>query len=196
MAARFPSGSRSDLLATLRANKWVTLAVVGIAVFMATLDASIVNISLPAIASHFDVPMTGTIEWVIIGYLVVVASLLLSVGRFSDLVGRRILLMWGIGVFTVGSALCGLAPSLYLLVAARGLQGSGAALLMAVSPAILTGAFPREERGRALGLNALVVALGTSAGPTRPTSSARMPNATSISARCTTRSTARSMRWS
>jgi EmrB/QacA subfamily drug resistance transporter len=166
LAARFPSGSRSDLLATLRTNKWVTLAVVGIGVFMATLDASIVNISLPAIASHFDVPMTGTIEWVIIGYLVVVASLLLSVGRFSDLVGRRILLMWGIGVFTVGSALCGLAPSLYLLVAARGLQGSGAALLMAISPAILTGAFPREERGRALGLNALVVALGTSAGPT------------------------------
>ncbi len=166
MAIRLPSGSRRDLLAALRANKWATLAVVGIGVFMSTLDASIVNISLPAIAGYFGVAMTGAIEWVVIAYLVVIAALLLTIGRLSDLVGRQILTLAGLAVFTVGSVLCGVAPSLYLLVASRALQGCGGAMLMAVGPAILTGAFPREERGRALGLNALVVALGTSAGPT------------------------------
>ena len=162
MSGRAQSGN----LSALPGNKWAVLAVVGIGVFMATLDTSIVNISLPSIAYYFGVAMTGTIEWVIIAYLVVIAALLLTIGRLSDLVGRKVLMQCGLAVFIVGSFLCGVSPGLYLLVAARAFQGCGAALLMAISPAILTGAFPPEERGRALGLNALVVALGTSAGPT------------------------------
>jgi len=149
-----------------RANKWVVFAIVATGVFMATLDSSIVNISLPAIASYFGVGLSGAIEWVIISYLVVVAATLLSIGRLADLVGRKGIWATGLIVFTVGSALCGAAPSLGLLIAARTFQGLGGSLVMAISPAMLTSAFPGAERGRALGLNALIVALGVSAGPT------------------------------
>ena len=150
----------------MTSNKWVTFLIVAMGVFMSTLDASIVNISLPTIARYFGVALGGPIEWVIIAYLVVIAAVLLTIGRLSDVVGRKPIWAAGLVVFTVGSALCGAAPSLPLLIAFRVAQGLGAALLFAVSPAIVTGAFPPNERGRALGANAVVVALGTSAGPT------------------------------
>jgi len=147
-------------------GKWVTLAIVGIGVFMATLDASIVNISLPAIAHRFGVPLNGFIEWVVIAYLLVVATLLLTTGRLADMVGHKSIWLAGLATFTVGSALCGAAPSLGALVGFRAFQGVGGAFLMAISPAMLTAAFPAQERGRALGLNAVIVALGVSVGPT------------------------------
>ncbi len=147
-------------------NKWVVLGIVAVGVFMATLDSSIVNISLPTIARYFGVPLSGAVEWVIIAYLVVVAAVLLTIGRLADLIGRKPIWASGLVVFTLGSAICGAAPSLGILVAARAFQGLGGALLMAISPAMLTSAFPPEERGKALGWNAVVVALGVSAGPT------------------------------
>ncbi len=147
-------------------SKWTVLVIVAIGVLMATIDSSIVNISLPPIAAYFGVPLSGTVEWVIIAYLVVIAGLLLSVGRLADLVGRKWIWAAGLAVFTAGSALCGAAPTLELLVAERAFQGVGAALLMAISPAMLTAAFPASERGRALGYNAVVVAVGVSIGPT------------------------------
>ncbi len=146
-------------------SKWSVLAIVAVGVFMCTLDSSIVNVSLPAIAHHFGVPVAAEAEWVIIAYLVVIASTLLTVGRLADRIGRRPIWLAGLVAFTTGSTLCGAAPALGLLVAARVLQGIGASLLMAVSPAMLVGAFPPTERGRALGLNATVVALGITAGP-------------------------------
>jgi EmrB/QacA subfamily drug resistance transporter len=149
-----------------RAGKWAVLAIVAIGVFMATLDSSIVNISLPAIARYFSVPLSGPVEWVIIAYLVVIAAALLTIGRLADMIGRKPIWVSGLAIFTLGSALCGASPSLGLLVAARAFQGLGGALLMAISPAMLTNAFPPQERGRALGWNAVVVALGVSAGPT------------------------------
>ena len=148
------------------ANKWAVLAIVAVGIFMATLDSSIVNISLPTIARYFGVGLTGAVEWVIIAYLVVIAGVLLTIGRLADMIGRKPIWVAGLVIFTVGSAISGAAPSLGLLIAARGLQGLGGALLMAISPAMLTNAFPANERGRALGLNAVVVALGVSAGPT------------------------------
>ncbi|MFL5625766.1 MAG: MFS transporter, partial [Ktedonobacteraceae bacterium] len=148
------------------ASKWVVLAIVAIGVFMATLDTSIVNISLPTIAQAFGVPLSGAIEWVIISYLVVIAGVLLTIGRLADMIGRKPIWAAGLAIFTIGSALCGAAPSLGLLIAARALQGLGGALIMAISPAMLTSTFPAQERGRALGMNAVVVALGVSAGPT------------------------------
>ncbi|HKS69743.1 MAG TPA: MFS transporter [Ktedonobacterales bacterium] len=147
-------------------SKWTVLVIVAIGVLMATIDSSIVNISLPPIAAYFGVPLSGTVEWVIIAYLVVIAGLLLSVGRLADLVGRKRIWAAGLAVFTVGSALCGAAPTLELLVAERAFQGIGAAMIMAISPAMLTSAFPASERGRALGYNAVVVAVGVSIGPT------------------------------
>lgn len=149
-----------------RANKWAVLGIVATGVFMSTLDSSIVNISLPTIARYFGVPLSGAVEWVIISYLVVIAAVLLSIGRLADIIGRKPVWAAGLAIFTIGSALCGLAPSLGFLIAARGFQGLGGALLFAVSPAMITSAFPPEERGRALGLNAVTVALGVSAGPT------------------------------
>lgn len=149
-----------------RAGKWTVLAIVAVGVFMATLDSSIVNISLPAIARYFGVPLSGAIEWVIIAYLVATAAILLTAGRLADMIGRKYVWLTGLIIFTGGSALCGAAPSLGLLIGARALQGLGGALLMAVSPAMLIGAFPANERGRALGLNAITVALGVSVGPT------------------------------
>jgi len=148
------------------AGKWTVLAIVAVGVFMSTLDSSIVNISLPAIARYFGVALSGAVEWIVIAYLVVIAAVLLTIGRLADLLGRKPIWACGLVIFTLGSAICGAAPSLGLLVAARAFQGFGAALLFAVSPAMLTTAFPPSERGRALGLNAVVVALGVSAGPT------------------------------
>lgn len=142
------------------------MGIVAIGVFMATLDSSIVNISLPTIAQYFNVPLNGAIEWVIIAYLVATAAILLTAGRLADMLGRKAVWVVGLAVFTIGSALCGMAPQLSFLIASRALQGLGGALLMAVSPAMLTNAFPASERGRALGLNAVIVSLGVSVGPT------------------------------
>lgn len=148
------------------ANKWAVLAILAIGVFMATLDTSIVNISLPTIAHYFGVPLNGAIEWVIIAYLVVIAGVLLTTGRLADMIGRKPIWVAGLIIFTTGSVICGASISLGMLIAARALQGLGGAFIMAVSPAILTNAFPASERGRALGMNAVIVALGVSVGPT------------------------------
>jgi EmrB/QacA subfamily drug resistance transporter len=147
-------------------SKWAVLAILAIGIFMATLDTSIVNISLPTISTYFQVPLNGAVEWVIIAYLVVIAGLLLTIGRLADMTGRKLLWVVGLILFTLGSAICGAAPYLGILIAARAFQGIGGALIMSVSPAMLTSAFPPEERGRALGMNAVFVALGTSVGPT------------------------------
>jgi EmrB/QacA subfamily drug resistance transporter len=150
----------------LTGNKWTTFAIVATGVFMATLDSSVVNVSLPAIAHHFGVPLGAAVEWIVMAYLVTVAALLLSIGRLADLVGRKTIWLTGLGIFTVASLACGAAPSLSALIVARALQGVGGACMMAISPAMLTSAFPPEQRGRAIGLNAVTVGLGISTGPT------------------------------
>jgi EmrB/QacA subfamily drug resistance transporter len=142
------------------------MGIVGLGIFMATLDSSIVNISLPKISLSFLAPLNGLVEWVIIAYLIVIASLLLILGRLSDMVGQKLLWLLGLVIFTGSSILCGMAPTLLSLVIFRGLQGVGGAMIMAISPAMITRAFPITELGRAMGVLGLVVAAGTSAGPT------------------------------
>ena len=149
-----------------QANKWVVLMLVALGAFMTTLDSSIVNISLPAIAHTFGVGVSGAIEWIIIGYLIVIAACLLTLGRLADMVGRKPIYEAGLVIFVLGSIFSGAAPSLALLIIARLLQGVGGAFIFAVNTAMITSVFPTSERGRALGLNAVVVALGVSAGPT------------------------------
>jgi len=158
--------ARADVDTGEHAGKWAVLGIVAVGVFMATLDSSIVNISLPTIATYFGVPLNGAVSWVVIAYLVATAAILLTAGRLSDMIGRKAVWLAGLVLFTCSSALCGVAPTLTLLIVGRAVQGLGGALLMSVSPAMITTAFPAQERGRALGLNAVIVALGVSVGPT------------------------------
>jgi EmrB/QacA subfamily drug resistance transporter len=144
----------------------VVLALSGTATFMTTLDSSIVNIGLPSIARAFGVQLSGAIEWVLISYLVVIAAVLLTFGRLADMLGRKPFFLTGLAVFTLGSAFCGAAPSLGALIAARCLQGLGAAAIFSVNVAMITRSFPAAERGRALGINMILLALGVSVGPT------------------------------
>ena len=144
--------------------KWLAMLTASIGTFMATLDASIVNVSLPTImrSLHADLPM---VQWVVSIYLLVITGLLLSLGRLSDLVGRRRVFIAGLAVFSAGSLLCGLSGTVSLLIFFRGVQAVGAAMIMANSPAIVTQAFPSSERGKALGMIGMVVATGLTAGP-------------------------------
>jgi EmrB/QacA subfamily drug resistance transporter len=147
-------------------NPWITFALVAVGTFMTMLDTSIVNISLPSIAATFHTSVSGAIEWVIIAYLVTIAATLLTFGRLSDRVGRKPVWLSGLALFTLGSGVCGMADSLPLLIAARAFQGLGGALIFSTSVAIITDSFSADKRGLALGCNAVVVALGSSAGPT------------------------------
>ena len=147
-------------------SKWAVMGILAIGIFMATLDSSIVNISLPTIAHFFAVPLSGAVEWVVIAYLVATAAILLTAGRLADMLGRKLVWSVGLVLFTLSSALCGFSPTLGFLIGSRAVQGLGGALIMAVSPAMLIAAFPPQERGRALGINAVFVALGVSVGPT------------------------------
>lgn len=135
-----------------------------LATFMATLDGSIVNISLPSIAGAFHVGIE-TVQWVVTGYTLTISALLLLWGRLSDRIGRKHLFAVGLGIFTLGSLLCGLSTSFPMLVASRVLQAVGASIAMTLVQAIVTAIFPPEERGKALGIIGSVVAAGSLAGP-------------------------------
>ncbi|MDJ0782202.1 MAG: MFS transporter [Desulfosarcinaceae bacterium] len=145
-------------------NKWAYFLLVAVGVFMSTVDSSIVNLALPVIMADFTQPIT-VMEWVVMSYLLTVSALLLTFGRLSDLRGRRWVYCRGFLVFIVGSLLCSVSQSVWLLIAARAFQGIGAAMLMACSPAIIVDVFPPAERGRALGMVGTVVAAGLTTGP-------------------------------
>ena len=145
-------------------RKWLILSGVSVGTFMATLDGSIVNISLPRIQQAFGVDLP-TIEWVVVGYLLVVGAVLLPFGRLGEVLTFKRVYLAGFAVFTVASALCGAAPSAPVLVGFRLLQGLGAGMIMAMGPAIIARTFGPGERGRALGINAVSVSIGLSLGP-------------------------------
>ena len=126
-----PSSKTGELQGQV--NKWIMLALSATASFITTLDGSIVNIGLPSIASTFHVGINGATEWIIIGYLVVIAAVLLTFGRLADMIGRKPIFLIGLVVFILGSALSGLAPSLLLLILARLFQGLGGALIFSVN---------------------------------------------------------------
>jgi len=131
---------------------------------LAFIDGSVVNVGLPAISEslHGD---AAQLQWIVNAYLLPLSALLLLGGALGDRFGRRKILIAGIALFAIGSALCGLADSLNLLLAARGLQGIGAALLLPNSLAILGSTFSGEGRGRAIGTWSAVSAIAAAIGP-------------------------------
>jgi MFS family permease len=143
---------------------WYTVGTVCIGAFMGQLDASIVTLALPRLASHFRAG-AGLVEWVALSYLLVLVASIVQVGQFSDRFGRKLLYVYGFAVFTVGSALCGLAPTVAVLIAARVLQALGAAMLQANSVALISEAVPRSSLPRAIGVQGAAQAIGLALGP-------------------------------
>lgn len=142
----------------------LAVATVCIGAVMGQLDASIVTVALPTIERDFHESVT-VVAWVGLAYLVALVSTVAAFGRLSDLVGRKLVYLYGFVVFVAGSALCAFAPSIDALIACRVLQGVGAAMLQANSVAIVTLAAPKERLGRALGAQGAAQALGLAAGP-------------------------------
>ena len=140
------------------------MAAVAMGVFLATIDGSIVNVALPTLVGDLNTDF-ATVQWVVLAYLLTMSTLLLSVGRLADIRGKRSIYVAGFVVFTIGSLLCGLSPSVHILIAMRVVQGVGAAMILALGPALVTEAFPSQERGKALGMIGSVVSIGIVTGP-------------------------------
>jgi MFS family permease len=140
------------------------LAAIALGVVMDGIDGSIVNVALPTMAAYFDTD-TGTIAWVIITYLLMMAGLLLVFGKLADRGLAKKLFLVGFIIFTVCSAACGIAPTLDILLAARILQGTGAAMIAAVAPLLCIRYLPKEMLGTALGVIAATASIGFAAGP-------------------------------
>lgn len=146
------------------AAPWVLLSL-SLSMLLSSLGISITNVALPTLAQVFQVPFQA-VQWVVLAYLLAITSLIVGAGRLGDMLGRRRLLLAGIGLFTVASVLCAAAPTLGLLIAARALQGLGAAILMALTMALVGEAVPKDKTGSAMGLLGTMSAVGTALGPT------------------------------
>jgi DHA2 family metal-tetracycline-proton antiporter-like MFS transporter len=131
---------------------------------MATLDTSIVNVSLPTITAWFGTDM-GLVSWVVMAYLLVLSGLMLACGRLGDILGFRRVFMAGFFIFTLGSLLCSISVSITMLIASRVIQGIGAAAIEAIAPALIVTCLPEERRGWALGILMTVASLAIAAGP-------------------------------
>jgi EmrB/QacA subfamily drug resistance transporter len=152
------------MVARLASYRWLVVGTVCIGAFMGQVDSSITQLLLPRLELEFDASLS-TVSWVAVAYLLAMAAFLPIFGRLADIVGRKLLYTGGFLLFVLSSALCGLAPSLPLLIAFRVLQGIGAALLSSNSVAIVVATAGPERRGRALGIQAAAQAVGLSAGP-------------------------------
>ena len=144
---------------------WAAVGAVCLGAFMGQLDASIVTLTYPQLQAEYNTGL-GSVQWVSLSYLVVLAVLLVPVGRWADTRGRKLLYLYGFGLFSVASAACALAPSLGWLVAGRGFQAVGAALLQANSVALVVLSVPRSRVRTALGFQGAAQALGLALGPT------------------------------
>ncbi|MFU2326439.1 MFS transporter [Pseudomonas sp. NFX98] len=143
--------------------RWALVSL-SLSMLLSSLGTSIANVGLPTLAEVFDASFQQ-VQWIVLAYLLAITTLIVSVGRLGDLIGRRRLLLSGIGLFTLASALCGLAPTLDLLIGARALQGLGAAIMMALTLAFVGETVSKEKTGSAMGLLGTMSAIGTAMGP-------------------------------
>lgn len=145
-------------------RKWFVLIAIAMAIFLGTVDGSIVNVALPTLVDEFETTFSVA-QWVVLAYLLTQTSLTLMFGRLGDMIGKKPIFTAGFSVFTIGSVLAGLSPTIEFLIAARVVQAVGASMIFALGFAITTEAFPPSERGKALGINGTTVSLGIMAGP-------------------------------
>src|SRR5216683_2861723 len=145
-------------------RKWWTLAAVAVGLFMIMLDNTIVNVALPSIERSLHMSISS-LEWIVTAYALTFAALLITGGKLGDLYGRRKMFTAGLVIFTLASLACGLAPSAGILIAARAVQGVGAAVMSPATLSIITATFPPKERGQAIGIWAGVSALALAIGP-------------------------------
>jgi EmrB/QacA subfamily drug resistance transporter len=144
-------------------RKWFVMAAVGMGIFLGTIDGSIINVALPTLSRNLETEF-AVVQWVSLAYLLTMATLMLSMGRLGDMIGKKRVYASGFVIFTLGSLLCGIAPSIYLLIVFRVLQAVGAAM-MTLGMAIITENFPPSERGKALGIAGSLVSIGIILGP-------------------------------
>ncbi len=140
------------------------LAGLSLSMLLSSLGTSIANVGLPALAQAFTASFQE-VQWIVLAYLLAITTLIVSAGRLGDVIGRRRLLLAGILLFTVASLLCGVAPTLWMLIAARAVQGLGAAVMMALTIALVGETVPKAETGSAMGLLGTMSAIGTALGP-------------------------------
>jgi EmrB/QacA subfamily drug resistance transporter len=143
--------------------RWA-LASLSLSMLLSALGTSIANVALPTLAQAFDASFQQ-VQWIVLAYLLAITTLIVSVGRLGDIIGRRRLLLAGLLLFTVASVLCGMAPTLWLLVATRAAQGIGAAIMMALTMALVRETVPKAKTGSAMGLLGTMSAIGTALGP-------------------------------
>jgi len=146
-------------------SAWRTLAIAATAVFLVSLDGTVLFVAFPSIRRTFPAVSPEELSWILNAYTIGFGALLVPAGRLADRFGRRAFFTAGVAVFTAASVLCGLAPGVGTLVAARALQSVGAALLMPASLALVLSAFPRDRRGLAVGIWGAVGALAAALGP-------------------------------
>ncbi|MEU9305439.1 MFS transporter [Streptomyces sp. NPDC048269] len=140
------------------------LAGLSLSVLLSSLGTSIANVALPTLAQAFTASFQQ-VQWIVLAYLLAITTLIVSVGRLGDIVGRRRLLLAGTSLFTAASVLCGLAPTLWWLIAARAVQGLGAAVMTALTMAFVGETVPKARTGSAMGLLGTMSAIGTALGP-------------------------------
>jgi EmrB/QacA subfamily drug resistance transporter len=145
-------------------SMWLALTGLSLSMLLASLGTSSANVALPTLARAFGVSFPA-VQWVVLAYLLATTTLVVGAGRLGDVVGRRRLLLIGLALFAAASVLCGVAPGLWLLIAARAAQGLGAAILMALSLAFVGETVPKDKIGRAMGLLGTTSAIGTALGP-------------------------------
>ena len=143
--------------------RWA-LGGLSLSILLSSLGTSIANVGLPTLTEAFTASFQQA-QWVVLAYLLAVTTLIVGVGRLGDIVGRRRLLLAGIALFTAASMLCGVAPALWLLIAARAAQGVGAAIMMALAMALVGETVPKARTGSAMGLLGTMSAIGTALGP-------------------------------
>ncbi|ROQ67923.1 EmrB/QacA subfamily drug resistance transporter [Streptomyces sp. 840.1] len=148
-----------------RGNPWAVLVTLSLGFFMTLLDLTAVNVAIPSMMGNLHASLDEVL-WVINVYILVLAALLIMFGRLGDVRGPRTMFIGGVALFTAASVLCGLSQDPAQLIAARALQGLGAAALMPQTMAIIIGTFPAERRGVALGVWGAVAGVATIAGPT------------------------------